>query len=73
MPVSHCDNCEQKIRVTPARLKKLTHHLCMFCSRNLPEKYRCKGIAKTTGSRCRQKQIVGGMCYHHKNQREDIE
>ena len=72
MPTTHCDNCDRKIRVIPERLKAKPFHLCMFCSNNLPEKYRCKGIAKGTGQRCRQKQIAGGMCNFHQDQRRDV-
>jgi hypothetical protein len=73
MPTTHCDNCDRKIRVIPKRLKAKPFHLCMFCSNNLPEKYRCKGFRKGTAIRCRQKAISDGYCNFHQDQKDDNE
>lgn len=72
MPTTYCDHCERKIRITPKRMREKTAHLCMFCSNDLPDKYRCEGVRKGTAIRCRQKQIAGGMCHFHQNQRKDV-
>lgn len=71
MPTVHCDNCDRKINIKAARVGTKPYHLCMFCSRSLPDKYRCEGFRKGTSTRCKQPKLEGGMCIHHQDQRSE--
>jgi hypothetical protein len=67
-----CPNCGKGMR-PPIKGRESLSNLCHSCVNNreeLPEKYLCKGISKSTNKRCK-KITMGSYCPQHKKQGEN--
>ena len=70
-----CIHCGKGMRLTKRSRLSSTTKLCFACISNrdnLPEKYFCEGISKSTGKRCK-KITMERYCAQHKNGDENNE
>tara|TARA_R100000231_G_scaffold37181_3_gene32615 strand:- start:6358 stop:6636 length:279 start_codon:yes stop_codon:yes gene_type:complete len=70
-----CTHCGKGMRLTKRSRLSSTTKLCFTCISNrdnLPEKYFCEGISKSTGKRCK-KITMERYCAQHKNGDENNE
>ena len=64
-----CIHCGKGMRLTKRSRLSSTTKLCFACISNrdnLPERYFCEGISKSTGKRCK-KITMEQYCAQHKN------
>ncbi len=69
---SKCVNCGKGMKAVNKKRRGKALNLCFTCVNdkdNLPEKFFCKGVSKSTGKRCK-KLTLDDYCAQHKKQGE---
>ena len=72
---NRCTNCGRGMRPTKRTRTTSTTKLCFACINNrdeLPQKYFCEGVSKSTGKKCK-KITMEQYCAQHRNGDENNE